>query len=148
MPNELPIDTWKVALPLSTFLMAFASALFGFLSWRAEGMRRRAEARRLRLEATIEDLAQLFAAIPHDRARWSEAFTQQFVEKVCKVDFRIDEENPHAQKLVTSIQDMLPRDAVNRDVDHMTNYNRARTIAKEYLDVEWKKFKTETGTRN
>lgn len=148
MTPELAPDLWKIALPLSTFLMAFASALFGFLSWRAEGSRRRAEARRIRLEATIDDLAELFAAIPHDAARWDEAFTQQFVEKVCKVDFKIDEENPHAEALVKAIQTMLPREPKNRDAEHMVRYNAARTIAKNYLDLEWKKFKTETGTRN
>jgi hypothetical protein len=145
-PENAP-ELWKIALPLSTLLMAFASALFGFLAWRSEGPRRRAEARRARLEATIDDLAELFAAIPHDKSKWSDAFTQQFVEKVCKVDFKIDEENPHAKALVQSIQDILPHEQSNRDADHMAKYNKARIVAKEYLDVEWRKFKSETGTR-
>ncbi len=147
MTPELQPELWKFALPLSTFVMAFASAFFGFLAWRSEGSRRRAEARRMRLEATIDDLAELFAAIPHDKARWDEVYTQQFVEKVCKVDFKIDEDNPHAERLVKAIQDMLPREHKNRDADYMARYNDARRIAKEYLDLEWKRFKTETGTR-
>jgi hypothetical protein len=148
MSPELTADLWRMALPLSTLIMAFASALFGFLAWRSEGSRRRAEARRVRLETTIDDLAELFAAIPHDKSKWDAAFTQQFVEIVCKVDFKIDEENPHATGLVQAIQNILPRNQNNRDEEHMTKYNQARIVAKKYLDVEWKKFKTETGTRD
>ena len=148
MSPDIPVDLWKIALPLSTLMMAFASALFGFLAWRSEGPRRRAEARRARLEAMIDDLAELFAAIPHDKSRWSDALTAEFIEKVCKVDFKLDGENPHADKLVRSIQEILPRDANNRDADHMAKFNTARTVAKHYLDVEWKKFKTETGIKD
>ena len=141
-------DFWRIALPISTLIMAFASALFGFLSWRAEGSRRQAEARRVRLEATIDDLAELFAAVPLDRTKWDASFTQTFVEKLCKVDFKIDEDNPHAKPLIDSIQKLLPTERQGRDGDHMTQYNSARTIAKDYLNHEWKRFKTETGLRD
>ena len=144
----LSADFWKVALPISTLLMAFTSALFGFLSWRAEGSRRQAEARRVRLEATIDDLAELFAAVPLDRAKWDASYTQTFVEKVCKVDFKLDDDNPHAKNLVTAIQKILPQEQKNRDGEHMVLYNAARSTAKDYLDHEWKKFKAETGTRD
>ncbi len=144
----LPDDTLRLVLPFSTLIMAFASALFGFLAWRSEGGRRRAEARRVRLETTIDDLAELFAAIPHDKSKWDQALTDNFVEKVCKVDFKIDEENPHADELVRAIQAILPRNQTNRDEEHMDKYNAARTVAKKYLDLEWKKFKTETGTKD
>jgi hypothetical protein len=30
----------------------------------------------------------------------------------------------------------------------MTKYNAARVVAKKYLDVEWKRFKSETGTQS
>jgi hypothetical protein len=146
-PEEMP-ELWKIALPLSTLLMAFASALFGFLAWRSEGPRRRAEARRARLEATIDDLAELFAAIPHDRTKWSESFSAEFVEKVCKVDFKIDDDNPHAQELIQAIQNVLPRDMKGRDPEYMDKYNKARMTAKAYLDVEWRKYKAETGTKD
>ena len=76
MSFDLSGDLWKLALPVSTLIMAFASAVFGFLSWRAEGSRRQAEARRIRLEATIDDLAELFAAVPHDRTKWDASYTQ------------------------------------------------------------------------
>ena len=148
MSPEISPDLWKIALPLSTLLMAFASALFGFLAWRSEGPRRRAEARRARLETMIDDLAELFAAIPHDKSRWSAAFTAEFIEKVCKVDFKLDGENPHADKLVRSIQEIMPHELSNRDEDHMAKFNAARAVAKHYLDVEWKAFKTETGTKD
>ncbi|MEQ1578229.1 MAG: hypothetical protein ABL894_11310 [Hyphomicrobium sp.] len=141
-------DFWKLALPVSTLIMAFASALFGFLGWRAEGSRRQAEARRVRLEATIDDLAELFAAVPHDRTKWDAAFTQTFVEKLCKVDFKLDDDNPHAKTLVTAIQKILPQEQKNRDDEHMALYNAARSTAKDYLDHEWKKFKSETGTKD
>ena len=144
----LPDDVLRLVLPFSTLIMAFASALFGFLAWRSEGGRRRAEARRVRLETTIDDLAELFAAIPHDKSKWDQALTDNFVEKVCKVDFKIDEENPHADELVRAIQAILPRNQSNRDEEHMAKYNAARTVAKKYLDLEWKKFKTETGTKD
>lgn len=147
MTPELSPELWKIAIPLSTLMMAFASAMFGFLAWRGEGARRRAEARRQRLESTVDDLAELFAAIPHASTKWDSAFTEKFVEKVCKVDFKIDEENPHAEALVSAIQNILPRNAEGRDEEHMSKYNAARTVAKKYLDVEWKKFKTETGTK-
>jgi hypothetical protein len=147
MSPELASEHCRIAIPLSTLLMAFASALFGFLAWRSEGSRRRAEARRQRLETTIDDLAELFAAIPHDRTRWDAAFTEKFIERVCKVDFKIDAENPHAEALVGAIQNILPRNGPNRDEEHMTKYNAARIVAKQYLDVEWSKFKSETGTR-
>ncbi len=62
-------DLLRIALPFSTPLMAFASALFGFLTWRSEGGRRRAEARRARLETTIDDPSELFTAIPHDKSQ-------------------------------------------------------------------------------
>jgi hypothetical protein len=145
-PDQLG-DIWKIAIPLSTLMMAFASALFGFLAWRGEGARRRAEARRQRLESTVDDLAELFAAIPHSPGKWDQAFTETFIEKVCKVDFKIDDDNPHADELVRAIQNILPRNASNRDEEHMTKYNAARIVAKKYLDVEWTKFKTETGTK-
>lgn len=148
MTPEMSPELWKIAIPLSTFAMAFASAVFGYLAWRSEGARRRAEARRLRLESTIADLAELFAAIPHSSAKWDTAFNDALVEKVCKVDFRIDEDNPHGQELVRAIQDILPRSSQNRDEEHMAKYNQARIVAKRYLDVEWKKFKTETGTKS
>ena len=148
MTPDLYTDLFRIALPISTLLMAFASALFGFLAWRSEGTRRRAEARRLRLETTIDNLAELFAAIPHDKSRWNEAFTGEFIEKVCKVDFKLDDANPHAERLVKSIQAILPSEHANRDADHMAKFNQARAIAKEYLDVEWKKFNTETGAKN
>ena len=146
-PNHLA-GIWKIAIPLSTLMMAFASALFGFLSWRGEGARRRAEARRQRLESTIDELAELFAAIPHSPSKWDQTFTESFIEKVCKVDFKINDDNPHAYTLVRAIQNILPRNAPNRDEEHMTKYNAARIVAKQYLDVEWKKFKTETGTKS
>jgi hypothetical protein len=141
-------DFWRLALPISTLIMAFASALFGFLSWRAEGSRRQAEARRVRLEATIDDLAELFAAVPFDRTKWDASFTQTFVEKLCKVDFKLDDDNPHAKPLVTAIQKILPQEHKNRDGEHMGFYNAARSTAKDYLDHEWKKFKAETGTKD
>ena len=144
----LSSDFWKFALPISTLIAAFMSALFAFLSWRAEGSRRQAEARRVRLEATIDDLAELFAAVPHERAKWDASFTQTFVEKLCKVDFRLDDDNPHAKKLVEQIQKVLPQEQKNRDSEHMALYNAARSTAKDYLDLEWKKFKAETGTRD
>jgi hypothetical protein len=147
MIPETFADLWRIAIPLSTLFMAFASALFGFLAWRSEGTRKRAEARRARLETTIDNLAELFAAIPHDKSRWSEAFTGEFIEKVCRVDFKLDDANPHADRLVKSIQDILPREHANRDEDHMAKFNTARAIAKEYLDVEWKKFNAETGAK-
>jgi hypothetical protein len=145
-PENFP-ELWKMAIPLSTLFMAFASALFGFLAWRSEGSRRKAEARRARLEATIDRLAELFAAIPHDRSKWSEALTSEFVEKICKVDFRIDEDNPRAKELVGAIQDILPKEQANRDADHMGKFNRARTLAKEYLDIEWKRYTNEIGIK-
>jgi hypothetical protein len=148
MVPELSPELWKIAIPLSTLMMAFASAMFGFLAWRGEGARRRAEARRQRLESTVDDLAELFAAIPHNAARWDQAFTEKFVEKVCKVDFKIDDDNPHADELVRAIQNILPRNSENRDEEHMTKYNAARVVAKKYLDVEWKRFKSETGTQS
>ncbi len=147
MTPELSPEIWKIAIPMSTLFMAFASAMFGFLAWRGEGARRRAEARRLRLESTVDDLAELFAAIPHTTAKWDQAFTDVFVEKVCKVDFKIDDDNPHADELIRAIQNILPRHATNRDEEHMAKYNAARIVAKKYLDVEWKRFKTETGTK-
>ena len=148
MTTDTLADLWRYAIPVSTLIMAFASAVFGFLSWRAEGSRRQAEARRLRLEATIDDLAELFAAVPLDRAKWDDSYTQTFVEKVCKVDFKLDDDNPHARKLVEAIQKILPQEQKNRDGEHMALYNAARSTAKDYLDLEWKKFKTETGTRD
>ncbi|MDX2307863.1 MAG: hypothetical protein NW216_06480 [Hyphomicrobium sp.] len=147
MPPDLTTELWKIAIPLSTLMMAFASAVFGFLAWRSEGPRRRAEARRARLEATIDDLAELFAAIPHSSDRWNEAFTQTFVEKVCKVDFKIDSDNPHADELVRAIQDILPRNSGTRDEAHMARYNAARIVAKKYLDLEWANFKSETSNK-
>jgi hypothetical protein len=30
----------------------------------------------------------------------------------------------------------------------MAKYNAARAVAKKYLDLEWKRFKTETGTKS
>lgn len=45
-------------------------------------------------------------------------------------------------------QNILPRNATSRDEEHMTTYNAARIVAKQYLDVEWKRFKDETGTRS
>jgi hypothetical protein len=146
-PDQMA-DIWKIAIPLSTLMMAFASALFGFLAWRGEGARRRAEARRQRLESTIDDLAELFAAIPHSPSKWDQSFTESFIEKVCKVDFKINDDNPHADTLVRAIQNILPRNATSRDEEHMTKYNAARIVAKQYLDVEWKRFKNETGTRS
>lgn len=146
-PDQFP-ELWKFAIPLSTLFMAFASALFGFLAWRAEGQRRKAEARRVRLEATIDRLAELFAAIPHDRSKWSEAMTAEFIEKVCKVDFRIDEDNPRATALVGAIQSIIPNDRANRDSEHMEKFNRARILAKEYLDIEWKRYTTEIGIKS
>ena len=143
----IPDDVLKLVLPFSTLIMAFASALFGFLAWRSEGGRRRAEARRARLETTIDDLAELFAGIPHDKSKWDSALTDTFIEKVCRVDFKIDEENPHADELVRAIQNILPREQKNRDEDHMGKYNAARIVAKKYLDLEWKKFRVETGTK-
>jgi hypothetical protein len=148
MTYDLSPELWRIAIPLSTLLMAFASAMFGFLAWRGEGARRRAEARRQRLESTVDDLAELFAAIPHDAAKWDQAFTETFVEKVCRVDFKIDEDNPHADALVRAIQNILPRNPEHRDEEHMAKYNAARIVAKKYLDVEWKRFKTETGTKS
>jgi hypothetical protein len=148
MIPESAADLWRIAIPLSTLFMAFASALFGFLAWRSEGTRKRAEARRARLETTIDNLAELFAAIPHDKSKWNEVFTSEFIEKVCKVDFKLDDANPHADHLVRAIQDILPREHANRDEEHMAKFNKARTIAKQYLDVEWKKFNTETGAKN
>ncbi len=145
---DVTSDLWKLALPISTLLMAFTSAFFSFLAWRSEGTRRRAEARRLRLESATEDLAQLFAALPHERAKWDTAFNQTFVEKLCKVDFKLDEENPHAKALVESIQKLLPTERQNRDGEHMTQYNAARTTAKDYLNHEWARFKTETGLKD
>ena len=145
---ETTADLWRIAIPLSTLFMAFASALFGFLAWRSEGTRKRAEARRARLETTIDNLAELFAAIPHDKSKWNEVFTGEFIEKVCRVDFKLDDANPHAERLVKAIQDILPREHANRDEDHMAKFNTARAIAKEYLDVEWKKFNAETGAKN
>lgn len=144
----LSIDFWKFALPITTLIAAIMSALFGFLSWRAEGSRRQAEARRVRLEATIDDLAELFAAVPHDRSKWDASFTQVFVEKLCKVDFKLDDDNPHAKTLVTAIQKILPQEQKGRDSEHMTLYNAARSTAKDYLDHEWKKFKSEIGLRD
>ncbi len=141
-------DFWRIVLPISTLIMAFASALFGFLSWRAEGSRRQAEARRVRLEATIDDLAELFAAVPLDRSKWDDSFTQTFIEKLCKVDFKLDDDNPHAKKLVAGIQKILPQEHKNRDGEHMAFYNAARSTAKDYLDHEWRKFKAETGTKD
>ena len=141
-------DFWRLALPISTLIMAFTSALFGFLSWRAEGSRRQAEARRVRLEATIDDLAELFAAVPLDRTKWDASFTQTFVEKLCKVDFKLDDDNPHAKNLVIAIQKILPQEQKNRDGEHMVLYNAARSTAKDYLDHEWRKFKSETGTKD
>jgi hypothetical protein len=146
-PDQLA-DIWKIAIPLSTLMMAFASALFGFLAWRGEGARRRAEARRQRLESTVDDLAELFAAIPHSPAKWDQAFTESFIEKVCKVDFKINDDNPHSDALVRAIQNILPRNASSRDEEHMTKYNAARIVAKQYLDVEWKRFNTETGIKS
>jgi hypothetical protein len=146
-PEQLA-EVWKIAIPLSTLMMAFASALFGFLAWRGEGARRRAEARRQRLESTVDDLAELFAAIPHNPGKWDQSFTEAFVEKVCKVDFKINDDNPHSDELVRAIQNILPRNAQNRDEEHMTKYNAARAVAKKYLDLEWKRFKTETGTKS
>lgn len=148
MSFDLSGDLWKLALPVSTLIMAFASAVFGFLSWRAEGSRRQAEARRIRLEATIDDLAELFAAVPHDRTKWDASYTQTFVEKLFKVDFKLDDDNPHAKNLVTAIQKILPQEQKNRDGEHMTLFNAARSTAKDYLDHEWRKFKIETGTRD
>ena len=148
MRFDLTGDLWKLALPVSTLIMAFASAVFGFLSWRAEGSRRQAEARRIRLEATIDDLAELFAAVPHDRTKWDASYTQVFVEKLFKVDFKLDDDNPHAKNLVTAIQKILPQEQKNRDGEHMTLFNAARSTAKDYLDHEWRKFKIETGTRD
>ena len=148
MSFDLSGDLWKLALPVSTLIMAFASAVFGFLSWRAEGSRRQAEARRIRLEATIDDLAELFAAVPHDRTKWDASYTQVFVEKLFKVDFKLDDDNPHAKNLVTAIQKILPQEQKNRDGEHMTLFNAARSTAKDYLDHEWRKFKIETGTRD
>ena len=148
MSFDLTGDLWKLALPVSTLIMAFASAVFGFLSWRAEGSRRQAEARRIRLEATIDDLAELFAAVPHDRTKWDASYTQVFVEKLFKVDFKLDDDNPHAKNLVTAIQKILPQEQKNRDGEHMTLFNAARSTAKDYLDHEWRKFKIETGTRD
>lgn len=148
MIPENSADLLRIALPLSTLLMAFASALFGFLAWRSEGTRKRAEARRARLETTIDNLAELFAAIPHDKSKWNDAFTGEFIEKVCRVDFKLDDANPHADRLVKSIQAILPREHANRDEDHMAKFNTARAIAKEYLDVEWTKFNSETGAKN
>ena len=148
MSFDLSGDLWKLALPVSTLIMAFASAVFGFLSWRAEGSRRQAEARRIRLEATIDDLAELFAAVPHDRTKWDASYTQTFVEKLFKVDFKLDDDNPHAKNLVTAIQKILPQEQKNRDGEHMALFNAARSTAKDYLDHEWRKFKIETGTRD
>lgn len=148
MSPDISAELWKIAIPMSTLMMAFASAVFGFLAWRSEGPRRRAEARRARLEATIDDLAELFAAIPHNSDRWNDAFTQSFIEKVCKVDFKIDGENPHADELIKAIQDILPRQNGVRDEAHMARYNAARIVAKRYLDVEWTNFKRETSSKN
>lgn len=147
LPDISP-ELWRIAIPLSTLMMAFASAVFGFLAWRGEGARRRAEARRQRLESTVDDLAELFAAIPHSAAKWDQAFTDKLVEKICRVDFKIDDDNPHADELVRAIENVLPRNSTNRDEEHMAKYNAARIVAKKYLDVEWKRFKTETGTRS
>jgi len=147
MTPEVLADLWRYAIPISTLIMAFASALFSFLSWRAEGRRRHAEARRVRLEATIDDLAELFAAVPLERAKWDASFTQTFIEKLCKVDFKLDNANPHARPLVTAIQKILPQEYKNRDDEHMALYNAARSTAKDYLDHEWSKFKFETGTK-
>jgi hypothetical protein len=69
------------------------------------------------------------------------------VEKVCRVDFKINDDNPHADALVRAIQNILPRNAQNRDEEHMTKYNAARLVAKQYLDVEWKRFNVETGIK-
>jgi hypothetical protein len=145
---DISSDFWKLAIPVSTLFMAFASAFFSFLAWRSEGTRRRAEARRLRLESASDELAELFAAFPHDRTKWDTAFNQTFVEKLCKVDFKIDEENPHAKPLVEAIQKLLPIERQGRDGEHMTHYNSARTIAKDYLNHEWSRFKTETGLKD
>ena len=148
MTFDLSSDLWRYAIPISTLVMAFTSAFFSFLAWRSEGTRRRAEARRLRAEAASSDLAELFAAMPRERAKWDEAFNQTFVEKLCKVDFNLDEENPHAKPLVDAIQKLLPHEHKNRDGEHMAIYNSARATAKDYLNHEWAKFKTETGLKD
>lgn len=96
----------------------------------------------------FDTFPQLSAAIPHDTSRWSDAFTQEFVEKVCKVDLRIEVESPHAKKLAQAIQSIPPNDRANRDQGYMAKYNEARKVAKCCLDVEWTKFKTETGNRD
>lgn len=45
-------------------------------------------------------------------------------------------------------QNILPRNATNRGEEHMAKYNTARFVAKQYLDVEWRRFKDETGTES
>lgn len=147
MTSDTTLNLSFLALPLATLVMAIVSAVFGWLNWRSEGARRRAEARRVRLEATIADLAELFAAIPHDKSKWSETYTKDFIEKVCMVDFKLDKDNPLTNDLVKAIQEVLPRELQKNDADHMAKYNKARTLAKDYLDLEWQKFKIETGMK-